>query len=345
MTMTRPLHSKTRRGFTLIELLVVIAIIAVLIGLLLPAVQKIREAAARISCQNNLKQLALACHNYHDANSKFPAGSVYRPNARGQFDYYETWTISILPYIEQDNLYQLYDPNAPNAIQDSLSPRMATLRQTLVKVFNCPSDPNAFTPALPETGAGSPTGLPIPLCMPANYRCMNGTTFGGQSGKDDTGGNANWDDSRQIGYLLGFRPGWRGVMHVTGPGLATAESMASITDGTSNTLLIGEYATKTHLTRRTFWAYAYTSYNQSAATIGQSRTLLPDFDLCSVTPPTTNGNNQCKRAWGSFHGGGMLNFALADGSVRAISPTIDMNSVFPALGSIAGGEVVSAGAF
>ena len=80
-------------------------------------------------------------------------------------------------------------------------------------------------------------------------------------------------------------------------------------------------------------------------TIGQSRTLLPDFDLCNLTPPATVNQNQCKRAWGSFHGGGNINFAMVDGSVRAISPNIDMNVVMPALGSIAGGEVVPAGNF
>jgi prepilin-type processing-associated H-X9-DG protein len=115
--------------------------------------------------------------------------------------------------------------------------------------------------------------------------------------------------------------------------------MTDIADGTSNTLMIGEYATRTQLDRRTFWAYAYTSYNMSVVTIAQSRTLIPDFLLCDQTPPRTNGNNQCKRGWGSFHGNGLLNFAMGDGSIRTISPNVDMNTVLPALGSIAGGEV------
>jgi prepilin-type processing-associated H-X9-DG protein len=119
--------------------------------------------------------------------------------------------------------------------------------------------------------------------------------------------------------------------------------MADILDGTSNTLMVGEYSTKTRPARRSYWAYAYTSYNQSSVTIGQTRTLIPDYDLCSVTPPTTNGANQCKRGWGSFHAGGVLNFALADGSVRTITTNIDMStkdSVFPSLASISGGEVL-----
>src|SRR5262249_61342772 len=98
------------------------------------------------------------------------------------------------------------------------------------------------------------------------------------------------------------------------------------------------YMTKTQLDRRTFWAYAYTSYSMSDITIAQSRTLIPDFALCTNTPP--GGTNQCKRSWGSYHPTGLLMFVWCDGSVRSLSPNIDVNKVLPALGSIAGGEVV-----
>jgi prepilin-type N-terminal cleavage/methylation domain-containing protein len=322
-----------RRGFTLIELLVVIAIIAILIGLLLPAVQRVRDSAARAQCLNNLKQMALACHNYHDSLGNFPAGNDYKL-VGGKWDYYENWCISILPFIELGNLWNLYDQTKPNATTSSAG--TATVRQSMVKIFMCPSDPGSRTPLVPESGPGGTSGLPIPLCMPGSYRAVSGADYGGTNNSQN-GSNENWDDGTQVAWLLAWNAGDRGVMHaVNTQAGAIPENVASVTDGLSNTLMIGEYVTKTHPSRRTFWAYSYTSYSLSLVTIGQSRCLLPDFDLCVNTPP--GGNNQCKRAWGSMHAANMLNFALCDGSVRTISPAIDVNFVLPALATIAGGE-------
>jgi prepilin-type N-terminal cleavage/methylation domain-containing protein len=337
MIRARPPVSARRAGFTLIELLVVIAIIAILIGLLVPAVQKVREAAARIQCQNNLKQIGLALHNYHDAYKKFPPSSWYK-QVNGKFDYYETWAIEILPFIEQGPLFQLWPQNLPNAVRETTSPNMGLLRRTLLPIYNCPSDPLSFDVLTPESGPGGQSGLPIPVCMPSNYRAVAGADWGGQDwGKDQDGPNENWDDATQVPWLLANHGGNRGVMHAAVLGASGPERMASIIDGTSNTLMVGEYATKTHPTRRTFWAYAYTSYNTSTVTYGQSRTLIPDFDLCNATAPF--GTNQCKRSWGSFHTG-IINFVWCDGSVRPIQTSIDMNVVMPALATVAGGEVV-----
>jgi prepilin-type N-terminal cleavage/methylation domain-containing protein/prepilin-type processing-associated H-X9-DG protein len=329
-----------RPGFTLIELLVVIAIIAVLIGLLVPAVQKVRESAGSVQCKNNLRQIALAVLDYEGAYKRFPAGSVYK-QVGGNWNYYDTWAVSILPFLEQDNVYKLNDPTVPNAIADSQSPRMAAMRQSYVASYVCPADPNPFTPATPASGpGGSLSG--VPLYMPGSYRCVAGADWGGQDwGTDEGGSNENWDDATQVGWLIRGYAADRGIMHATNASVgANAERMANITDGTSNTLMIGEYVTKTILNRRTFWAYAYTSYNESVVTFGDSRTLLPDFNQCQNTG--SFGSNQCKRAWGSLHTGNILNFAFCDGSVRSISPNVDMNLVLPALATIAGGEVVPA---
>jgi prepilin-type N-terminal cleavage/methylation domain-containing protein/prepilin-type processing-associated H-X9-DG protein len=330
-----------RRGFTLIELLVVIAIIAILIGLLLPAVQKVRDAAARLQCQNNLKQIGLAVHNYHDANGKLPPGNQYVAGTgafAGSYNYYDTWAVSILPYVEQDNLFKLFDPTLPNAVPDATSPRMATARQTFVKVYWCPSETLPATASQPESGPGGSLSA-RPNYMPGSYRAVSGATYGFQNLTTGSG-DAYWDDQGQTSFLMGWNSGFRGPMHaVSTAGGTSQETLVTISDGTSNTLMVGEYVTKSHQSRRTFWGYAYTSYNQSSITIGQSRTLLPDFDQC-VRIGGLGGSNVCKRGWGSLHGGGRINFVMCDGSVRSISTSVDVNRVLPAMATIAGGETV-----
>jgi prepilin-type N-terminal cleavage/methylation domain-containing protein/prepilin-type processing-associated H-X9-DG protein len=366
---------RVRRAFTLIELLVVIAIIAILIGLLLPAVQKIREAAANMQCKNNLKQIALAAMNYENAMSKFPAGSIARrgtqaagPGNVNTASYYDTWGIALLPYLEQGNLYNLWNPNMPNLASDAdAGANFVTMRQSQVKTYNCPSDVSAglgFTPGRPDSGndyltntANGPSGNgpyktgPYPLFMPSTYRCVSGASYGGSdwwtnpANPDDGGSNENWDDASQIPALMAHFAGDRGIMHTADPLVpgAVQEKIASITDGTSNTLMFGEYSTKDTPGRRTFWAYAYTSYAQSLVTFNAPWTLQASFAACAATP-NPSGNNQCKRAWGSFHTGG-LNFAFCDGSVHTVSRSVDMILVLPALASIAGGEVLPPDSF
>jgi prepilin-type N-terminal cleavage/methylation domain-containing protein/prepilin-type processing-associated H-X9-DG protein len=321
---------RPKRGFTLIELLVVIAIIAVLIGLLLPAVQKVREAAARMQCQNNLKQIGLALHNYHDANSTFPPGGVTNGPCCGTQSG-ATWTIYLLPYIEQDNLYRLYDFTKTNEANADPSLTFSVVRQ-FVKTYNCPSDPNTNQLQMPESGPGS--GL---LYATGSYRAMAGVTDG-----------LGWFDA-ECGRI--YPLGDRGVLHSMSdprspppfPSGYTAppygvERIASITDGTSNTIVVGEYTTRTDIRRTTFWGYTYTSYNQSEVVLPpQSRQLLNDFNAC-VAIGGVGTSNPCKRGWASFHTG-VINFLFADGSVHPISTNVDM-LMFAAMSTIANGEVV-----
>jgi prepilin-type N-terminal cleavage/methylation domain-containing protein/prepilin-type processing-associated H-X9-DG protein len=314
-----------RTAFTIIELLVVITIIGILIALLLPAVQAARESARRLQCANNLKQIGLALHTYHDAIGSFPPGNINRgagmcPGSAEPVRSYSTqfgnWLIAILPYIEQGALYEQYDNHYPNE-----SPQNRLVRETTVAAYVCPSDIAVRTLAVPATGPATLVGAKY---APGSYRAVTGWS----------GDGVNFLDSEM---MFDYEPAWRGPIHAVYTSRAWgygSEKFSDITDGTSTTLLVGESMTSTNLPRRTFWAYSFAYYTLSAATC-QQRTLWADYDR-AVQCGGIGDEIPCKRHWGSFHSNGM-NFVFCDGATHFIHADIDLN-VLGNTATIAGGE-------
>jgi prepilin-type N-terminal cleavage/methylation domain-containing protein len=320
--MTRSFLSKRRRGLTLIELLVVIAIIAVLIGLLLPAVQKVRAAASRVQCLNYLKQLAVAAHNYHDATGKFPTGArlpVYvgiRPTGGTN-----VW-VELLPYFEQDSLYKKWDQEDNRNNVRGL--RTATQAQ-VIKILLCPSDP------LPETVmefAKDPADL-----TPAPDWSL------GFHGMSSFGGNA----------------GLRSVLssNMTRDGIFFSDSICGvkdITDGVSNTFLFGErYHLDPEFDRQQpgLWPgitplggvgrWSYVADLRANSQVTLSTPVPINYQVPPGGGRPALEDRVC--AFGSGHPVG-ANFAFADTSVRFLRDST-MLSVLRALSTRAGGEVNS----
>jgi prepilin-type N-terminal cleavage/methylation domain-containing protein/prepilin-type processing-associated H-X9-DG protein len=313
-----------RHGFTLIELLVVIAIIAILIGLLLPAVQKVRESAAYLQCKNNLKQIGLACHSYHDANGSFPSGHIELKDVAGNYQYYMGWGINLLPYVEQQNLYNQYNNAIPNQ-----APGNQGFCKSSVPVYTCPIDPRANQIIAPETiapdGGGNNGSI---LYMAGSYRCMTG--IGDIATTDTYGGFWN-----EVQTARSANPNGRGAFHGDGASGMAPERLTTITDGTSNTILFGEHHTRTHFSRGPFWADSFNLYSKGATWNSANITaavMQADYDACQKVVNA----NYCKYGWGSLHTAG-INFVFGDGSVRGLPKTIDYR-VFMALSTVAGGE-------
>lgn len=324
--------SPPRTAFTLIELLVVVAIIAVLLGLLLPAVQKARESANRASCQNNLKQIGLALHGYHDSKGYFPGNQ--RPFATSSVR--ERWFTKILPYLDQGNIYSKYDETT-----NWDSPANLPFTSTFLKVAVCPSAPE---PNRLDSNPAGPLGWAAPGTVAA-------TDYGALYGVHNTFLQANGFTTQN----------WEGMLtKVDGRHVTTAE----VTDGTSNTIFVAESAGRPFL-------YNQGGVRQNASFqiqgVNGGGWCRPASDLWLIGsskdgtqvggPFTINATNgfdhqqQYPLQIGSpplgvdpsgqifaFHPGG-ANVLFADGSVRLLDQSI-APGIIGSLVTRAGGEVV-----
>jgi prepilin-type N-terminal cleavage/methylation domain-containing protein/prepilin-type processing-associated H-X9-DG protein len=323
-------RSQRRFGFTLIELLVVIAIIAILIGLLLPAVQKVREAAARSKCSNNLKQIGLALHNYEGTFGSFPPGGVY-PVAATSADSYSALA-RILPYIEQDNVYKLVDLNASAISQ----PTVVAQR---IPIYLCPSEIN--------DRARQSTPVRYPLNYGANFGSW--FVFDPNTGRGGDGAiplNTNvrtGDIADGLSSTIGFAEVKAYGAYNLGaaalpPGTPTPNTPADV-------LALGG-TLKTDITH-TGWTEGQ-GFQTGLTFVLTPNTSVPvtsngiTYDVDFVS--NRDGSSATKLSYDvltsrSYHSGGVVNVLLMDGSVRSVTPSIAL-ATWRALGTRAGGEIV-----
>ena len=301
------LGSWSKRGFTLIELLVVIAIIAILIGLLLPAVQKVREAAARMKCSNNLHQFGIACHSYHDVQGLFPPGGRFYNQDWNQDR--GSWLVYSLPYMEQDNLFKqavaangLYTTNAW-----SIGSINALFQSTKLPYGRCPSDDyNPTATVCNYVGSLGPQCAIGPCGYDPNQQYCTGTNFGwGYPVSPDHG-----NDWTPVGI--------RGVFNRLGAPI----NMAAVTDGLSNTLMIGESlpGQHDHLAQNLWWSA--NGGNSHCTTIIPINYASDQVVGCGTNPQKSYQNWDVSWGFKSRHTGG-VNFVFCDGSVHFISQNID----------------------
>jgi prepilin-type N-terminal cleavage/methylation domain-containing protein/prepilin-type processing-associated H-X9-DG protein len=356
------------RGFTLIELLVVIAIIAVLIGLLLPAVQKVREAAYRMKCSNNLKQFGLALHSYNDVNGSFPRGGKHLPE--GSWNDKGSWIVYALPYMEQGNLWaQLQDPRVklytPGVDSMALAAGLKIVPVSL-PFLRCPSDSymaqspiysNYVASNGPQCGVGPPCGMDNPFqqwcnggpgagdssippqltppTLPGYSASPNqGNTYNPSS--IDTGGNKSGPRTYSLNYV-------RGMFTRLGP----AVKISDVPDGLSNTLMIGETLVNQNgdilgNNDGAGWA-GFLGGNASCTTITpiNYRSDFDDNNQCTSDP--TNQlhsvlNWNVSFGFKSNHSGG-VNFVFGDGSVHFLSQDIN-HQTYQYLGCRNDGQVI-----
>jgi prepilin-type N-terminal cleavage/methylation domain-containing protein/prepilin-type processing-associated H-X9-DG protein len=306
-----------RAAFTLIELLVVIAIIAILIGLLTPAVQKVREAAARAECANNLKQIGLALHNYHDQFRRFPAGYWWKGSPIRADSNESTWITHLLPYVEQGNLHSRVDMNVAHFGSTSATNVSRRITLVTVPIFRCPSDqrPKVVTVAWPYWERGS-------------YAANNG-----------------------IGPMrVANAPPYDPFSTVVSPGVFLQNSqtrIATIKDGTSNTVFVSEllnvpegddFRGVMHYPEGPLYQHNYTPNSAAPDEFRSSLCVNWPRAPCIGTYPDWSTRRVILTARSNHSGG--VNTLLGDGSVRFVGDGVSSN-VWQAVATPHGGEALN----
>ena len=326
------MRTARRPGFTLIELLVVIAIIAVLIALLLPAVQQAREAARRAQCKNNLKQIGLALHNYHDTCGCFPPGYLGYPTNGGDCSTINNaapraqgwgWGTYILPYADQANLYTALNPGVrqtvcdnPTGSANNLAVGDPELQRTLIPIYMCPSaaDPNLNPTRDATTSPHSPSAH-----AKSNYRGVAGLNYYGR----DTTANASSTNT--------------GLQGMFGDGTQFVTRIRDISDGTSNTFAVGEaYRRDLDSNFQAFVAGEYTGSKWHGISPDDTQGCV--VGILQLPPSAYGVNGTPRNSFTSMHVGG-AHFLLTDGSVRFFSQNADQTALSRA-GTISDGAVV-----
>jgi len=295
-----PLPQQVRKGgFTLIELLVVIAIIAILIGLLVPAVQKVREAAARSQCANNLKQIGLATHNFHDSRKFLPPkwldgrGTAASPRISTAPDGFATWAVLLLPFVEQDNVFRLWNLQLPYSRQPAAAVRVQ------VPTYYCPGRQAQIL----STGDPQPGGI-------GDYAACVGTV-------DNNNVNGMIIEATYVAGQDSVGPiivSWRGQL-----------TLQSIPDGTSNTLMFGEKHIRPNSLRgrnedRSIFSGNLPNFRRLAGVQPNGGNTRP------LMPPSAQSDPRANTCFGGPHSG-ICMFVFGDGSVRSVSITTDASNL------------------